>query len=165
MWDMSANTRFWGAASGQIAIMMLFMTLTACSSGRDVSRQNLAPPPPALTRTDPINLADRAPRTIGSIAQGDRIILENQALGSRRSEDGKRTLAFKVDTDKTDFEGASIRYTIKLGRGKSSSRDKTHCLYPSRIQGLAPSAYRELVKRKNNTVWQELRALRVDLMD
>jgi hypothetical protein len=161
------------------------LALAACSPEGTNARVALAPPPPAFTPSD--DMSDRAPSTISLNSTAAIIIAENQALAqsgepgvpadcrlqdrfdrsavwSLSSRDGQRKLALDVDTSGTSVDGAMLRYSFKLSKGRNL-KDKTHCLYPSRVQGLAPSAYRELVKRKHNTVWQELRNLRADLLD
>ncbi len=137
--------------------------------------------------TDQDSLADRTPSTIQKIGAGDKISLENQALAlsadppvpegcrikdrfdrsalwSMASKDGQKKLALDVDTSGTKIEGAMLRYSFKFQPGKNA-KNKEHCLYPSQVQGLAPSAYRELVKRKSNTVWQHLKGLKADIVE
>jgi hypothetical protein len=89
---------------------------------------------------------------------------DRSALWSLASKDGQKKLALDVDTSGTKIEGAMLRYSLKFQPGKNTKK-KEHCLYPSQVQGLAPSAYRELVKRKSNTVWQHLKGLKADIVE
>lgn len=186
MWDAVTNRSGVGAATRKVTIIIIASALLmACSSAGHDARLSLAPPPPFVISSDP--MADRAPTTLNLRTGSDLVIAENQALAltvdppvpsdcslkdrfdsssalSVASSDGTRKLALDVDAKGSGFGGAMVRYTVKFGRERAA-KDKTHCLYPGRVQGLLPSTYRELVKRKNDTVWHRLRAMRADLVE
>jgi hypothetical protein len=146
----------------------------------------MAPPPPTFIPSD--QTSDRVPTTITLKSTTAAVMAENQTLAalttdppvpvgcrikdrfdrsslwSMASKDGRKKLAVDVDTSGVKVEGAMIRYSFKFQPGKNTKK-KEHCLYPSQIQGLAPSAYRELVKRKSDTVWQHLKGLKDDVIE
>lgn len=72
---------------------------------------------------------------------------------------GQNRLGFTYDTSGTDFQGAFLRYRLKFQPHKTS---KERCKYPAAWQGLVGSAYNEFYLRENNTVWQDLKVLRLD---
>ena len=168
-------------------MLVACLTLSAClSEGRGDSRLTLAPPPPAFTPTD--NVSDRAPDQITIKIDRAAVLSENQALASLTtdppvpegcrlkdrfdrssflsfsSDSGAHKLALNLDTGGVNVKGLELRYTLKLHPSKHKA-GKESCLYPGQFQGLAPSAYRELVKRRSNTVWQHLRALKNELAE
>lgn len=61
-----------------------------------------------------------------------------------------------------DNQAVKLNYTLRLQPEKTQ---KQRCRYPSAWQGLAGSAYNELMLRKENTVWQQLRQIRKDVQD
>jgi hypothetical protein len=149
-------------------------------------RVSVAPPPPTFIPSD--TMSDRAPTTITLKSTTAAVMAENQALAALTSDppvpagcrvkdrfdrtslwslaspDGRKKLALDVDTSGVKVEGAMVRYSFKFQPGKNAKK-KEHCLYPSHIQGLAPSAYRELVKRKSDTIWHHLKGLKDDVME
>ncbi|MDH5721961.1 MAG: hypothetical protein OEY94_01395 [Alphaproteobacteria bacterium] len=60
----------------------------------------------------------------------------------------------------TDFEQVRLEYRLKFSPEKTN---KEKCLYPSKWQGLIGSGYNELVIRKEDTAWGELREISKDL--
>lgn len=67
-----------------------------------------------------------------------------------------------VDVDGLNMGGGGmdavkLQYTLRLQHERSSEQA---CRYPSAWQGIAGSAYNELFLRQEDTVWQELRAMR-----
>lgn len=58
-------------------------------------------------------------------------------------------------------KGVRLEYRLRLQPGKTR---KEKCLYESNWQGLIGSGYHELFVRENDTVWQELRRMRRDVM-
>lgn len=71
-----------------------------------------------------------------------------------------------VDVDGLNMGGGSedavkLQYTLRLQHERSSAQA---CRYPSAWQGIAGSVYNELFLREEDTVWQELRAMRRDFM-
>lgn len=67
-----------------------------------------------------------------------------------------------VDVDGLNMGGGAVdavklEYTLRLQHERSSEQA---CRYPSPWQGIAGSAYNELFLRQEDTVWQELRAMR-----
>ncbi len=68
-------------------------------------------------------------------------------------------LSLNLDMGNVGFGGVEVdkvmvkfRYKFQPGKDK-----KEACRYPSRYQGLVPSAYHELFQRQHNTVWDEIR--------
>lgn len=186
MWKIVANRSGWGATPAIHVIgIVCVLLLSACSSGREDARVSLAPPPPAFALSD--SIADRAPATMTLKTTTAAILAENQvlalssdppvpagcrlkdrfdrsALWSMASSDGRKKLALASEGSVLSLKGAMLRYTYKLQPGKSA-KSKEHCLYPSQVQGLLPSTYRELVKRKSDTVWTRLKGLKADVVD
>lgn len=72
---------------------------------------------------------------------------------------GQNRLGFTYDTDGTDFKGGFLRYRLKFQPLQTS---KERCQYKSAWQGLVGSSYNELFLRKNNTVWDGVKVLRLD---
>ncbi len=89
---------------------------------------------------------------------------DRSAFLSFGSEDGRGRLALNLDTGGMNVDGVQLRYTLKLHPGKTAT-GKEKCLYPGKMQGLLPSAYRELVKRKSDTVWQHLKTFKNNLIE
>lgn len=187
MWETVTNRSGWGAATKRYTITMICaVLLSACSADNNPARVSVAPPPPTFIPSDV--MADRAPTSITLKSTTAAVISENQtltaltsdppvpagcrikdrfdrsSLWSLSSPDGRKKLALDVDTSGLSVEGAMLRYSFKLQPGKNAKK-KEHCLYPSHIQGLAPSAYREMVKRKSDTVWQHLKGLKADIVE
>ncbi len=188
MWDTVFTRSGGGTAPGKIyLIMTLCLVLSACvfDSG-DNTRVSLAPPPPAFIPSDVAS--DQAPKGTTIRLSSALRISENDALKtlttdppvpegcgikdrfdrssflSFSSEDGKRKLALNLDTGGMNIDGVELRYTMKLGKTATKTK-KERCLYPAQVQGLAPSAYRELIKRKSDTVWQRVKALKNDFLE
>jgi hypothetical protein len=72
---------------------------------------------------------------------------------------GQNRLGFTYNTDGTDFKGGFLRYRLKFQPHQTS---KERCKYKSAWQGLAGSAYNEFFLRENNTVWDDIKVLRLD---
>ncbi|HRQ60142.1 MAG TPA: hypothetical protein PLO23_01270 [Alphaproteobacteria bacterium] len=72
---------------------------------------------------------------------------------------GQNRIGFNYDTSGTDFKGAFIKYRLKFQPHKTS---KERCKYPARWQGLLGSAHNEFFLRENNTVWDDLKTIRLD---
>lgn len=69
-------------------------------------------------------------------------------------------LGLNVDGINMDGDGeqaVKVSYTMRLQPEKSPEQ---RCRYPSAWQGMAGSAYNELVKREDNTVWDQLKQAR-----
>ncbi|MCD8566750.1 MAG: hypothetical protein LRY36_02370 [Alphaproteobacteria bacterium] len=72
---------------------------------------------------------------------------------------GQNRLGFTANMDGTDFKGGFLRYRLKFQPHQTS---KERCKYKSAWQGLVGSSYNEFFLRENNTVWDDLKALRLD---
>jgi hypothetical protein len=78
---------------------------------------------------------------------------------------GRNRLALDVDgvnIASTDIEGVKLEYKLRMHPEKSW-REK--CLYASGWQGLIGSGYNELIARENDTVYKELRKIRIDVQN
>ncbi len=60
-----------------------------------------------------------------------------------------------------DESAVKLQYTLRLQHEQSSEQA---CRYASAWQGIAGSVYNELFLREEDTVWQELRAMRRDFL-
>lgn len=67
-----------------------------------------------------------------------------------------------VNMDGDGEQAVRVSYTMRLQPGKTEDQ---RCRYPSAWQGIAGSAYNELVKRDQNTVWDQLRQIRKDVQN
>ncbi|MCD8496652.1 MAG: hypothetical protein LRZ85_00305 [Alphaproteobacteria bacterium] len=72
---------------------------------------------------------------------------------------GRNRVGFTYDTSGTSFEGAFLRYRLKFQPHKTS---KERCRYNASWQGLLGSSYNEFFLRENNTVWDDMKVLRLD---
>lgn len=81
--------------------------------------------------------------------------------------DRTETIAYQWGQNRIGFthfgginpDGGYLRYRLKFQPQQTS---KERCRYKSSWQGLAGSAYNELYLRENNTVWDDLKVLRLD---
>jgi hypothetical protein len=173
-----------GAAFGSfLYIIICALTLAACGSLQDggSSRVSLAPPPPQfipgpeglmafagsdpdtliITSDRPLRYADRADVPVSgavNAAPDDCAIkhrFDRSAAIAYNFSDNKSRLALNMGLDGTSVEKAMIRFTYKFQPLKSK---KERCLYNSPVQGLVGSVINELVIRKDDTVWHELKA-------
>lgn len=72
---------------------------------------------------------------------------------------GQNRIGFNYDTNGTDFKGAFLKYRLKFQPHKTS---KERCKHPARWQGLLGSAHNEFFLRETNTVWDDLKVIRLD---
>lgn len=62
-----------------------------------------------------------------------------------------------INMDSDGEQAVRVSYTLRLQPEKTEDQ---RCRYPSAWQGLAGSAYNELVKRDQNTVWDQIKQAR-----
>lgn len=67
-----------------------------------------------------------------------------------------------INTDGDGGRAVRVNYTLRLQPEKTSEQ---RCRYPSAWQGMAGSAYNELMLRESDTVWQHLRQIRKTVQD
>lgn len=157
----------------------MFLVLPACESVGNSASVLRAPPPPLFLSDDVITpsgenatlqMAQTEPQT-GTEAETTVALAPAPTLGlvscrikdrfdtksalSFTSEDGRKTFALNMKTNGLEFNKAMLRLTYRFGEIRPDKR--AHCRYTSPIQGLAPSVYRELVVRKDDTVWSQIR--------
>lgn len=140
--------------------------------------------PPAAEQEAGIPLGAVARPELAGLPQGlgyerERVVLsakaaeQNCSIGDRF--DRGEVIAYEwdrsrlgVDVDGVSMGGGSdddavrLTYTLRLQPEKS---DQQRCRYASAWQGIAGSAYNELVKRDQNTVWDQLRQIRKDVQN
>ena len=185
MRDAASNTVLSGAASGRFYVLVLALfVLSACGSTRDHA-DRLAPPPPAFdysadpyggvnapyTGETPEFIATDLPTPAETRAAlntekpavkcGLKDRFDRSATLAYNFTDQSR-LALKMSLDGTEVERAMLRFTYKFQKHRDK---KAACRVESKVQGLVASVYHELVTRKEDTIWQELRAMRAGVRD
>lgn len=163
--------------------ILILPFLTACGTwdyyGGSDRRVALAPAPPPFDpsafpqevevagsafRAEPIDIAAMQKARENSAALQAETYSAGCSIGDRFDRgaalswrfDDSRRMDLNIRGDGVALETVKISYTHKFGGPPKPKKDKKKCQYDSQFQGIIGSAYNEMFRRKEQTIWNQL---------